>query len=1295
MPHPVNLWIKSFILLIISFLSFNLAAQVTLTEQLEWEYKGETKVTKSSQKNILWFSYAVPDETSGLPLFLQNYKVPSGANDVEVFLKDAVYQLLSASEAAEYAQRAPHLNRPTVEGTIVIDRKMPLARVVVNPFRTNPQSGKTEKLISFTVDIQPIYGDAGSQKSWSFANHSVLASGSWYKLGVSGNGIYKLGYTELQSMGVAVDQIDPRNIAIFGQGGKPLPEYNSLPRPDDLLENAIYIYGESDGRFDPTDYILFYGVGVVQWNYLPNRGRFYHQLNKFSPKGYYFLSVRSVPGKRIGVQSSLPDSPDYVCDWYQGYTFHENDSLNLIKSGREFYGEVFDLDLYHDFSVTLHNPVIGSSAVLTSSVLARSTSSSAPSYFDVYINGTKRQVLNVPYVGSSYTDTYAYVKEDTVEFPASSTLLLRYVFNRGGSASAIGWLNFFDLNYTAYLSFPGGQLPFRNGTSIGKGVTEFSLAAATGVSVWNVTDPWNITRMDGPMSGSTLTFRARTDSLLEFVAHNGSNYYVPELVGLVNNQDLHQRAFCDMAIVAPPEFEPYANTLADLHRNQDGLDVVVVRPEQVFNEFSSGAQDPTAIRSYMKMFYDRAGGDPDKLPKYLLLFGDGSYDNMNRVADNTNYIVTWETLNSLSPANSYTTDDYYAFLDDLEYGGAQGGLMDIAVGRLPVKSVEEAAAVVDKIVRYCSPTDLASTGGASCSGFNADISNFSDWRNVLCFVADDADQSYESFLGESENITLILDTLRPEYNIDKIYFDAYPQESTPGGQRYPDVTELINKRVEKGALIMNYIGHGGETGWAHEAVLTVADINGWSNHNNLPLFVTATCEFSRYDDPGRTSAGEYVLLNPNGGGIALFTTTRLAYTGSNADLNKLFYTYVFKRNSEGFPALGEAVRTSKNGMGCVEAIANFCLLGDPAVRLAYPRHQVATTQINFHPVGSGNDTIRALGKVTVCGEVRDVLGNKLTGYNGILYPAVFDKRSTITSLGNDEGVPRNFSLQKNIIYKGKASVTAGDFNFSFLVPKDIAYQYGKGKFSYYTSNGTSDGNGYFMDFVIGGTESASITDKEGPHIDLFLNDEKFVNGGITNPDPFLFAKVSDSGGVNTVGSGIGHDIAAVLDNNTDKTMVLNDYYESDLNTYQSGVVRYPFDDLEPGAHYLSLKVWDVFNNSSEKSIDFVVADAANLALDHVLNYPNPFTTYTEFWFEHNQPCCGLDVQVQIFTITGRLIKTITTWVQTTGYRADPIPWDGLDDYGDPIGKGVYLYKLKVTGTDGSHAEKLEKLVILR
>ena len=1203
-----------------------------------------------------------------------------------------VYQPIGSNMPADFDRQLSLMSVPSVQSKVVYENKKPFAAITVNPFRKNPLTGVNEKLISFELSLTFSSNGIKAGKAWSFAPHSVLSSGDWYKVGVGQSGIYILTYSDLQSLGINLTGVDPRNISIYGQGGKPLPENNSTFRYDDLQENAIYIAGENDGSFDNGDYIIFYAVGTVNWKQYSSEIRFVHELNKYSTQGFYFITVGSGPGKRIAMQSALPDSPDYTCDRYQNYLYHERDSLNLIKSGREFYGEVFDATVTQDFVCQLPNLVPGTSVICSSSVLARSFSISS---FDIYLNGVKKETQSINPVDPSYTAQYASTNDKTFSFTTTSPVTVRYVYNKYGSSSAIGWLNYFSLNYTAYLNYFGGQFSFRDLNSVGQGVTEYSMTnASSAVAVWNVTDPLNVKMMSTSLSGSTMTFKARTDSLLEFVAHNGSSYYTPTLYGKIGNQDLHAFGQYDMVVVSPPEFESYAATLVKFHQQHDGMDVVLVRPDQIYNEFSSGAQDPTAIRSFMKMFYDRAGANTSLLPQYLLLFGDGSYDNLDRVPDNTDFIVTWQTPNSLAPSTSWMTDDYYTFLDDAEYG-AYGGNMDIAVGRIPVNTTEEAASVVEKILRYSSETDLV-TQDASCSGFSSDISNFADWRNVLCFVADDADLASENFLMETEAITRRLDTVYPIYNIDKIYMDAYTQVSTPGGQRYPEVNDLINKRVEKGALIVNYIGHGGETGWAHEAILGVDDINGWTNKNNMPLFVTATCEFSRFDDPARTSAGEYVLINPNGGGIALFTTTRLAYTGSNAELNYSFYTFIFNESSGSKPSIGNAVRSAKNSYSCASAIANFCLLGDPALKLSCPQYNVVTTKINTHDVGSVMDTLKALSKVSVSGEIRDMAGNKLTSYNGILYPTVFDKKNSITSLGNDAGTPKTFTLQKSIIYKGKASVVNGDFSFSFLVPKDIAYNYGNGKMSYYAKNATmNDASGYCMDFIIGGTENNVITDKEGPEIQLYLNNERFVSGGITDASPFLYARVADSGGINTVGSGIGHDIAAVLDNLTENTYVLNDYYEADMNTYQSGLVRYPFDDLSIGSHTLNLKVWDVFNNSSEKTIDFVVADNANLALDHVLNYPNPFTTYTEFWFEHNQPCCGLDVQIQIFTVTGKLVKTIDAWVQTDGYRAEPIPWDGLDDYGDPIGKGVYVYKLRVKSSQGGYAEKLEKLVILR
>ncbi len=588
--------------------------------------------------------------------------------------------------------------------------------------------------------------------------------------------------------------------------------------------------------------------------------------------------------------------------------------------------------------------------------------------------------------------------------------------------------------------------------------------------------------------------------------------------------------------------------------------------------------------------------------------------------------------------------------------------------------------MVDKIIHYA-------TGGETV---------FGSWRNVVCFVADDEDGNMH-MEDHAEKMAVRLDTSYGYINVDKIYLDAYEQVSTSGGQRAPDVNEAINRRMDKGSLIMNYTGHGGEAGWAHERILGITDINNWENYDRLPIFITATCEFSRYDDPTRVSAGELVLLNPKGGAVALFTTARATYGSPNFQLNNAMYDFMFEKVNGEYPRFGDLIRNAKNKSGNItDNDRKFILLGDPALKLAYPEHTVNTISINNVTVSAVPDTIKALQKVTVSGQVVDANGSLLSSYNGILRPTVYDKPTEVQTLVTDpDSQPFTFKLLMAILFNGKANVTNGEFTFSFIVPKDIAYDYGYGKISYYASNENTDATGYYKNIVIGGYDNTVPPDDQGPQIELYLNDENFAFGGITDENPVLLAYVSDSSGINTVGTGIGHDIVTTLDNDNNKSVIINDYYESDVDSYSSGVITYPFSSLSKGNHSLTLKVWDVHNNSSEAYTEFVVAESAELAIEHVLNYPNPFTTKTAFYFDHNQPGSMLEVQVQIYTVSGRLIKTIDEFVMTNGFRSDPIHWDGLDDYGDRIGRGVYLYKLRVRSQDGSFAEKLEKLVILR
>ncbi|MCD4730122.1 MAG: type IX secretion system sortase PorU, partial [Bacteroidales bacterium] len=656
-------------------------------------------------------------------------------------------------------------------------------------------------------------------------------------------------------------------------------------------------------------------------------------------------------------------------------------------------------------------------------------------------------------------------------------------------------------------------------------------------------------------------------------------------------------------------------------------------------------------------------------PKYLLLFGDASFDYKDRIPDNSNYVPTWESPESLNPVSSYIKDDFFGLLDG-------DNMVDIGIGRFVVSSVSQAKSSVDKTIHYAVNSDEV----------------MGDWRNIICLIADDEDNNLH--FNDAEKIAFQIDTSNQDINIDKIYLDAYEQVSTPSGERYPKVTQDINTRVDRGALMMNYIGHGGELGLAHERILKIADINSWKNYDNMPVFITATCEFSRFDDAERTSAGEYVFLNPNGGGISLFTTTRATYAGGNLRLNRNINYYALNKFDGEYLRMGEVIRLAKNATGSDDNTRKFALLGDPALHFAHPQHNVVTATINNISVLELTDTIKALSEVTITGEMQDYLGNKLTEFDGTLFPIVFDKPAKYTTQANDpQSTPATFYIQKNALYKGKASIINGEWSYSFIVPKDIAYSYGYGKLSYYAKTGSEDAAGNYMDIIVGGYNDNASADNQGPVVRLYLNDDSFVYGGITDENPSLLAYVYDESGINTVGNGIGHDILATLDESGN--YILNDYYESELDDFQNGTITYPFFKLANGHHQLSLKVWDIYNNSTTVYTEFVVAESHQMALESVMNYPNPFIESTQFSFEHNQTDQPLEVTIRIYTMNGQLVQTLTDQYFAGGYKYHSIAWKGTDEGGNKLNQGMYIYKVLVRNYNGSVSEETDKLIILR
>lgn len=1272
-------WSLQIVLLFLPFLAFS-GAPLKNSYTINWLSPFEKTLEDGSVFRSLNFSKAAFNEEY-LPEYVISEPLPAGVNSISVSIQPTSVLPLQEKDLILFPQNVE--NNFRVQSKVIYKKKQPYSWISILPVRSTG-NGNFEKLVSFTVNMSTGTNQANRIQARYYKPSSVLASGDWYRIAVTQNGVYKITYSFLKNLGVPIDSIDPHTIQLYGNGGGMLPFLNSSPRADDLNENAILVSGEADSKFDSTDYILFYGTAQTRWKYDSLNRQFTHQINYYSDSTYFFLTYGQQNGKRIQSQASDANTNINV-NSFDDYAYHETDLYNLLMSGREWLGEQID-NLNNSISFNFTTPnVIGSDTMFIRSSLAGRATVSGSHSFSLSLNGSSLQSQSFQYVGTAPQDPICnMVAINYSTTSVSSTTTTTFYFNSTDPAGQ-GWVNYVELNYRRNLDFngSGSQMLFRDQRSVGAGnVALFNISGiSSSDKIWDVTDPVNVADQQFSINGSAAQFGHASDVIHEYLVFDGTQYLNPIAAGRISNQNLHALPQANMLIVTSPYFWTQANALADFHRTHDNLTVNVVTTHQIFNEYSSGSQDVSAIRDFTKMFYDRAASASD-MPRFLLLFGDASYDNKYRIPGNTNFVTSYQSPGSTNNTQTYISDDFFGLLDDNEGNWYNGETVDLAIGRLPVKSGDEANAALNKIQHYVT--------APACLG---------SWRNIISFVADD--QDYNVHFRQSDTLAERVRRTYLPYNIDKIYLDAYQQVSTPGGQRYPDGHQAIIDRVQNGTLLITYIGHGGELGWGHERFLENNDILGWSNFDKLAGFLTATCEFTRVDDPARTSAGEYVFLNPNGGSICMFTTSRLAFSSSNNNLCLAFYNHIFEKQNNEYLTTGEIFERTKVDMASDMYVRNFILIGDPAVRLAYPEYVVKTTSINGDPAGSTSDTLKALSKVIVTGEVQDLSGNILSNFNGQVNPTVFDKPLTIYTIGNDSNDPSNpsmaqpFKLQKNVIYSGRASVHNGLFSFTFYVPKDISYQYGTGKISYYATNFSVDANGFDTTITVGGVNANSGSDSQGPQIRLYMNDEKFVRGGMTDKNPYIYALISDSSGVNTVGTGIGHDMTAELDNKTERHYILNDYYENDLNSYTNGKVYYRLKDLEAGPHTVSLKVWDVFNNSTEATTDFIVSEDAKLALDHVLNYPNPFTTHTMFMFEHNRPFVAMDIQVQIFTVSGKLIKTLSTHTTPSGYRFEGLEWDGLDDFGDKIGKGVYVYKLRIKTTDGDTADKFEKLVVLR
>ena len=1156
------------------------------------------------------------------------------------------------------------------------------------------QDGQWERLSS----IEAVLGaspEFQSRVTRNWPAESVRAQGSWLAFATTEEGVHCLGYDELLEAGIQPEEIVPQNVRLFGKGGASLPLDNDTERPLDVPQQNVVLRGLDDGSFDPGDELCWYAPSHETWDWDQDDG-WTHQSPFWGDTAKWFLRTDAPQDLTLATVQTLPPllgDVDEVRTQHVAFGVEEDHEVNLIRSGRNWFGDRLSALGANTatWNIPLANAVSGGEAVVRFAAAMRSSGTGTASQLAYTFEG--ETVVLTDNLLSPSSLTFARYVGGQISAPLSQSGIQVLASFTPGTEDSNAWMDYLTYQAPQNLVYTSGQMPIHglpvNSEGDPVASAEYVLGGNAPDEVWDVTDPLDVARVQTTLMDGSTTWRGALGAVpSRYTAFKWNAVKRPVVLGPVPNSNVHGVGEVDYVIVTVPSLLPAADSLASLHASQ-GLRVAVVPQQDVFDAFSSGVADPTAIKMLMMMLTDRATQSQGSIsaPRYLLLMGDASYENRN-VQGNGNTVVGHYSLESLQTTTSYISDDYFALIAEGQ-GERPEDLLQLGVGRIPAVDLDAAMAVVGKVATYMG-VDEEVVDAASCLDPNGS-STYGPWRNRVLFVSDDQDgnnQDGHRYMENSEEHSNTLRANHNEYDVVKVYPDAYVQTNTPGGERYEDATAEIARRVDEGALIVNYIGHGGERGWAHERILNLETIQAWTNLRRLPVFMTATCELFRFDDPETYSAGEAILFNPQGGGVALLTTTRTVYSSGNQQVNRAFFETALD-DAQG-RCLGDIYRDTKNSDQITSHTnsRNFSLMGDPALELAYPSEHVYLTQVP--------DTMRSLDEVLVRGYVGNIQGDTLTDFDGVVVPTVFDKRASVTTLDNDfsEG-PFTYEVFQNILHKGLASVVDGVFEFRFIVPRDLNYDFGPGRISCYALSETTDAHGYTESFIIGGTSDNPTLDDAGPEVQLYMNDSLFLPGDVVHEDPWLFARIFDDSGINTSGNGIGHDAKAILDGDASRPFVLNEYFVSDLDTYQRGSIRFPFQGLSEGEHHLELKVWDVANNSATAETHFVVASSLDVALEQVLAYPNPALDHVTFRMTGNQACKPATVTLDVFNVQGSRVHEQTFEGEVLGFRDDVMSWDLKPSSGGSVPPGVYVFRVTWENEFGQSAQYADKLVVLR
>jgi hypothetical protein len=1105
---------------------------------------------------------------------------------------------------------------------------------------------------------------------------SPLAQGEWYRIEVKETGMYKLDYDYFRSLNISISDIN--SIRLYGNGGLAIPDDNTSPRPNTLLEiSRLVVDQNSNGIFDPDDYVVFYGRGVRGWLYNGDK-TFQHYINPYTEKNYYFFTVTQGHGKQMDTLSASAVSPPaFQPTSFQEKLFVEEEKYNLQNSGRRWVGKFF---MGADAG-TYNNSLPGLDALSRITYRFKFLHRSATSdYLDIFENGqllqNGSQVMGAIDLGTSvtYANEVNLNPSRTGGVPNGSSVVNIKVSSSNQEAKT--WLDWLEIYYQRKFEAVNDALIFTSPDVTGSVQYDISNFSSD-ICAFDVTDHSNVKELkyySAVPSVCTIQLQQTGGSVREIAVVGKTGFKIPAPATKIENTiNLHNvQSQYDFIIISPTDFFSVANLLKAHRESHDSLRTLVVDINQIYSEFSGGIPDILAIREFLR--YTQANWK-SPVPQYVLLFGWGHFDYKNIITNQRNWIPPYETEESLDITNSsYSTDDEFVLLD------SQNSIYSVAIGRLPARSVQEASVLVNKIISYET---------------TAPVDSVYSWRNSLTFVADDGKTSTEEdngsdFTDPTEDIAE--SNAAKSYEKGKIYIVAYQTMNSASGRRKPDANKAIVDAINQGTLLTNYIGHGNEQLWAHEYIFTQGgDLPKLFNRDRLTFVVASTCSYGKYDDPSILSAGEQLVTMEQGGAIGSLVASRAVYNGSNVVLNKIFFSYLLTKDGTGRNLrLGDVVRLAKSIAinNDAENTQKFHLFGDPTLRLLMPKNVASIDSVNGRSTSS-IVTMKSLAHVPIQGAMKLNNGTPMASFQGKGTLQVFDSKKEVVL--QDGNTTFRFKVNGSLLYRGGVSINSGQFETMIPIPKDVTFG-NQSRISMYAWNDATDGAGYTENVLINGIDSTAAIDTIGPQISIYLDDLNFRPGDVVKSNPTMIVRFHDESGINTSTVGVGHQLSATI-SNPERTFDLSNYYQSDLDTYKSGEVRYPLSDLSEGKYTLSIKAWDIHNNSSEAETYFEVSLTDDLTMLNVVNYPNPFSNSTTFTFQRNA-IDPINVEVKIFSIVGRLIGKMS--VQNITDRSVRIPWDGRDNDGASLANGIYLYKLIARSQNGQRtSETIGKLAVVR